>query len=171
MLHKQARRPASTILTIEFTDRPQRRAAHLGNQMGQVWSEAVSAPASGGFVALMPTRNAAGSSHASQHAGIFSIRPFSAPPSDGQLPVTFPAAALPKQRAQKLTFLNAAHLPHRPARAGGVEMDPLPSPLPSPPRCNSAVVSLRLCRGVTAHQRDRQKRRRVCFRTSDCSKK
>lgn len=81
--------------------------------MGQVWSEAVSAPS---FVTLVPARNAAGSSHSSQHAGIFSIRPFSAPPSDGQLPVTFPAAVLPKQRAQKLTFLNAAYLPHRPVR-------------------------------------------------------
>lgn len=119
-----SRHVASTILNIEFTDWPQRRVAHLRNQMGQVWSGAVSAPASSSVVTLMPARNAAGSSHSSQHAGIFSIRPFSAPPSDGQIPVTFPAEELPKQQAQKLTFLNAAHIPHRPARAGGVEMTP-----------------------------------------------
>lgn len=144
MLHKQAHGPVSTIPAIEFTDCLQIRVVHLRNQMGQVWSEAVSASTSSRFVTAMPARNAAGSSHSSRHASIFSVRPFSAPPTDGQLPVTFPAEALPKQQAQKLTFLNAADIPRRPARAGGVEATS-PSPGVSP----AEVVQ-----GVTARQTD-----------------
>lgn len=128
----------------------------MRKQTGQLGSGAASAPASGSLVTLIPARNAAGSSHSSQHAGIFSMGPFSAPPSDGQLPVTSPAEALPKQRAQKLTFLNAAHLPHRPARAGGVEMTPLPPSLHLSPqvrlRCSFAEVVQRVTDRTPARQ-------------------
>lgn len=38
---------------------------------------------------VMSAQNAALSTHFSQHTSIFSIRAFSAPPTDGQLLVTF----------------------------------------------------------------------------------